>query len=88
VRYYDSNEMCIGILRDIRSGNMPGLRNPKGLASYRLNNCFTLLQKKSLIKYEGAQMHLTEKGTQYLDAYNKLIVLLSNKTRRKEEIVA
>ena len=89
MRYHDENEMCIDILKNIKSGILD-LASHTGLSSWKLNRCLALLQKNSLIKNEkNSHVYMiTEKGTQYLHSYNKIIELLSCKLEKREEIVA
>jgi len=85
--YHDNTEACIDILKNINSGITSDLRSHMGLMPQKLNNCFTLLQKKSLIRYEGTQIYITDKGKHYLNSYEKILELLSYKTGKKEEIM-
>jgi len=86
--YHDNTDACIDILKNINSGITSDPKNHIGLMPRKLNNCFTLLQKKSLIKYEGTQIYITDKGKQYLNSYDRILELLSCKTGKKEEIIA
>ena len=78
MRYHDDNEMCVSILKNINLGTAQDLSSHKGLSSWKVNKCLELLQKNSLIKNEkNMQIYkITEKGTQYLNSYNKIIELL------------
>ena len=89
MRYHDDNEMCVSVLKNINLETVQNLSSHTGLSSWKLNRCLELLQKNSLIKNEeNAQIYkITEKGTQYLNSYNKIIELLSCKLNR-EEIIA
>ena len=90
MRYHDHNEMCVNILRMINLGIVQDLSKHTHLASWKINNCLESLQKKFLIKKdENTQLYkITEKGTQYLNSYSKIIDLLSFKLGKKEEIAA
>jgi len=90
MRHYGNNDVCVSILKTINFGEgMPIRSYYAGLSTWQLNDCLTLLQKNSLIEYEkDSQIHITKKGTQYLNAYNKILELLSFKTRKSEELVA
>jgi hypothetical protein len=88
VRYHDYNEMCIDVLKNINTGITSDLTSHIGVMPRKLNNCFTLLQKNSLIKYEGPQVYITEKGKQYLNSYDRILELLSFKTGKKIAIMA
>lgn len=88
MRYRDNTEACIDILKNINLGITSDLTSHLGLMPQKLNNCFTLLQKKSLIKYEGSQIYITDKGKQYLNSYSRILELLSYNTEKKEEIMA
>jgi len=87
MRYHDNTEACVDILKNINSGITSDLTTHIGLMPRKLNNCCTLLQKNSLIKYEGGQIYLTDKGRQYLNSYDRILELLSCKTGKKEEII-
>jgi len=84
---HDNTEACIDILKNINSGITSDLKSHMGIMPRKLNNCFTLLQKKSLIRYEGTQIYITDKGKHYLSSYEKILELLSCKTGKKEEIM-
>ena len=90
MRYHNENEMCVNVLKNINLGITEDLSSHTGLSSWKINKCIELLQKNSLIKNDGnAQIYkITEKGTHYLDSYNKIIELLSCKLRKREEIIA
>jgi predicted transcriptional regulator len=88
MRYHDSTEACIDILKNINSGITSDLTSHIGLMPRKLNNYVTLLQKNSLIKYEGTQIYITDKGKQYLNSYDRILEWLSCKTGKKEEIIA
>jgi len=90
MRYHDDNEMCVSILKNINLGTAQDLSSHIGLSSWKVNRCLELLQKNLLIKNEeNAQVYkITEKGTKYLNSYDKIIELLSFKLGKREEIIA
>jgi predicted transcriptional regulator len=89
MKYHIENEMCVSILKKISLGAVQDLSS-RGLSSWELNRCLKLLQKNALIKNEkNTQIYkITEKGTQYLISYKKIIELLSRKLGKKQEIMA
>lgn len=90
MRHHDDNEMYISILKTINSGTVPDLSSYTGLSTWKLNKCLKLLQKNLLINDEkNTQIYeITEKGTQYLNLYYRIMGLLSCKPEKRQEIIA
>ena len=89
MKYHIENEMYVSILKKISLGTVQDLSS-RGLSSLEFNRCLKLLQKNALIKNErNLQIYkITEKGTQYLISYKKIIELLCRKPEKREEIIA
>jgi predicted transcriptional regulator len=79
----------VKILRKISSGNGLNLSNDIRLNPSDRHRCLNLLVEKSLIKYDrnAQEYKLTQKGMHFLNAYDKVIELLSRWETKKEQII-